>query len=69
MGTAKDNSNDMVAKGRVSKTSGKSKLTRQQVERIRQLYNPEENSYRVIGKEFSISPRMVGAIINHETWK
>lgn len=64
LGTARDNSLDMVAKGRMSKTSGKWKLTRQQVELIRIIYNPNMNSYYSLSKQFKVAQSTIGLIIN-----
>jgi hypothetical protein len=69
LGTAGDNSIDMVSKGRMSPYSGFRKITREQVENIRlerELYKP---SYRYLGEKYRLTPRTIGAIINRESWK
>jgi hypothetical protein len=69
LGTARDNSQDMVVKGRMSKLSGYRKVTRDQVEQIRLQYQTKEFSYRVLGDQFKISHSSIGSIIRYESWK
>lgn len=69
LGTARDNSLDMVAKGRISMNFVVRKTTRQEVEQIRLEYMLGFVSYRVLAKRYQLSPRAIGAIITHESWK
>lgn len=69
LGTTRDNSLDMVKKGRMSPNFITRKLNRNQVEMVRLMYQQSKTPYRKIGSLFGISPRTVGAIINYEIWK
>ena len=69
LGTAQDNYDDMVAKGRKSPKSIRCKLSREQVTSIRSLRKEKNYSYRKIGSLFNLAPRTIGSIINYESWK
>jgi hypothetical protein len=69
LGTASDNSRDMVAKGRMSDNSGFKKLSYWKVNAIRFFHHKYDTSYRKLGDIFHVSPRTIGSIINYESWK
>lgn len=72
LGTPRDNSEDMVRKGRVARqigsTNGAAKLTEEDIPQIRALH---ENglSQRKIATMFLVSQRTIGRILNHQTWR
>lgn len=71
LGTQQDNVVDKVKKGRQSSPHGEeshlSKLTEEEVNKIRELYKVG-TSHKTIAKKFNISESNVGAIIRRETW-
>jgi len=69
VGTARDNSLDMVAKGRMSKNFGRWKLSKQQVETIRFIHQETGTTYKRLGDHFLVTPSTIGAIINKRSWK
>lgn len=73
IGTQKDNMRDKINKGRSNLPfgirSGVSKLTEEQVTKIRTLYNTGKYSHRTLGIMFAISNRNVSSITRYETWR
>jgi hypothetical protein len=73
LGTAQDNSTDMIRKGRQCKgeTHGQAKLTKEKVEAIKRLYvwrSPELGTFG-LAKRFGISQSVVSKIVLNKTWK
>ena len=60
LGTFADNSRDMRLKGR-----GRTKLTQDDVQAIRNI----PGTHREIAKQFGVSHRMIGDIINNKWWR
>lgn len=75
LGTPKDNSRDMVEKGRgVSLRSqcnenGRNKLTEKQVIEIRRKYIPREYTLSLLAKEYGVSQQNILFIVKYVTWK
>ncbi len=71
LGTAKDNSDDMVSKNRQTKGSNchDSKLTEKQVLEIREKYTGKRGDLTNLGKEYGIGKGRVFKIIKRLTWK
>ena len=71
-GTLKDNSTDMVNKGRGNKPKGEkqhaSKLTEKQVKEIREKYSQGGTSYRKLGQEYGVHNSIICNIINYQLW-
>lgn len=74
LGTNKDNTQDMIAKGR-SKCIGKigernksSKLTDEKVLEMRRMHRSGEYNQRQISKMFGISTSVTFAVIHNQTW-
>lgn len=73
LGTSKDNSKDMVAKGRQAKgeKNARSILTQAQVDEIRRrvagrrLYGIR----KALAKEFGVNPETISRVINNHNWK
>jgi len=70
LGTIADNSRDMVEKGRAARgiKNGRAKLTRQDVRRIRQLYNTGNHTLAALGRQFGVTESNVCYIVNRERW-
>jgi hypothetical protein len=79
IGTFKDNSQDMVAKGRQSRigrknnpptgeTNGRAKLTAEAVLQIREKYKTGLYSYDILSKEYSVTKTTIKSIINRKLW-
>lgn len=66
LGTAADNSADMVKKGRGK--SGSYKLTIEQVSQIRELYSSEEFTQNQISKKFNVAESLINRIVNKKLW-
>ena len=68
IGTKKDNSEDMVAKGRsvVGSRQGRSKLTESDVLKIRRLHKVFTQT--AIAKMFGVGSPMISLIINRKNW-
>lgn len=66
LATHKENSEDMVKKGRSAygERCGKSKLTREQIDYIRS----SDLSHRALGKMFNVSHANIGYIKRNHTW-
>ncbi len=73
LGTPKDNTNDMIQKGRAIHQSheenGRSKLTEVQVEEIRRRYIPRIVTTRMLAKEFGVTSSVISDVVNYKTWK
>ena len=71
VGTHKDNSQDMIRKNRgcSGENAPYAKLTKKDVEEIREQYNLGKISMRKLGKKFNVSYGAINAIIYHRTWK
>jgi len=72
LGTHKDNTTDMITKGRYSNKGGlnpSAKITVQQVEEIRRRYEQENITQKALSKEYGISQAMVHNIVNHKNWR
>ena len=75
LGTAQDNTQDMVNKGRHKYIShygekhGKSKLTAEQVAEIRRRYSGKYGEKAALAREYAVSPSQIGIIINNKNWQ
>jgi hypothetical protein len=73
LGTYKDNSDDMISKGRRSDFShnnnGMSKLSQYKVNEIRELYLTGKYTHKTLGKIYNINASTVGRIILKKTWR
>ena len=73
LGTPKDNSVDMVEKGRGWKHDGalcpRAKLTPEQVAEIRSKYVHGQYGYKRLGAEYGMDPGTIERIIKRETWR
>ncbi len=75
LGTQQDNVRDMDVKGRRGKTDQKgelnnaSKLTKTDIEKIRELNYSGSYSQREIGEIFGVGQQCICLIVNHKTWK
>lgn len=77
LGTAKDNTDDMISKGREVRTkppihigtdNPNSKLTESDVMSIRQEYSVTTCSQRDLARKYSVSQPLIGQIIRKEIW-
>lgn len=72
LGTQRDNIKDMLAKGRRASTagerSGRSILTRRQVEEIRSRHAAGGINMRELGDEYGVSDKTVWKLIHRLTW-
>jgi hypothetical protein len=73
LGTRQDNVDDMVKKGRRADTHGEkcpsSKLTKIQVDAIRNRYSAGGTSQRKLAKEYGTCKSTIGYIVRQENWK
>jgi hypothetical protein len=78
LGSAADNSADMVAKGRqapAEKTArrgeshGRALLTAAEVAEIRSRYAAGGTTYRQLASEYGVGPPHVWAIVNRRVWR
>lgn len=73
LGTAKENSQDMLSKGRRFRTIGENnpdaKLTDIKVINIRKLYSTGEFSQQKLADDFGVSKRCINFIVNRKHWK
>lgn len=67
LGTMKDNSQDMVKKGRCAWNSVK--LTANQIIEIRKQYTTGSVLYRELAEKHGVAVSTIGSIIRKETWK
>jgi len=72
LGTPKDNSQDMVRKGRTKaprgSKAGASKLIEEQVLAIRERYSRGGISQRALGQQYGVSQRSIHNILTKRTW-
>ena len=71
IGTQKDNTQDAVRKGRMchGERNHFSKLSTQQVMRIRSLFQTGKYSKAELGRQFNVTECTVGFIVRGKTWK
>lgn len=73
MGTKADNMRDMAEKGRGARFPGalnpQSKLTEDEVVKIRAMYAAGDYSHARLGKLFGISESQIRSIVNGKKWK
>lgn len=71
LGTAKDNSQDMVRKGRSSSGEKRynSKLTKAKVEEIRTRYAQGGITYKELRSEYGVNDSVLSGILNYKRWK
>ena len=71
LGTAADNSFDMVSKSRQARgeRQGQSKLTSSQVIEIRRRYVPRKISMRYLAREYGIATSTVNHILQGDNWQ
>jgi len=73
LGTNKDNTQDMIAKGRRHDIKGSactwSKLTEEKVLEIRAKYGTGESSYKKLGEEYNVEWSGIRDIIKRVNWK
>jgi hypothetical protein len=73
LGTAEDNVNDMMAKGRHSALRGSqcwnAKLTEQDVLDIRRLYAQGNISTRALGKKYGVTKTAILWVIQEKNWR
>jgi len=72
LGTYKDNARDREERNRgnhaFGERHGKSKLTKEQVLKIRDLHDNEDMSCWSLGKQFGINSKSVRDIVNRKNW-
>ena len=72
LGTREDNFRDMVRKNRHGKSrgshNGNSKLTKDKVRRIRQLYVTGKYNQRDLAAQFGVTQPLIGYIVRREIW-
>jgi len=74
VGTHADNMRDMVNKGRghkigpSGKWNGHSKLTLEQVGRIRELYSTGKYTQRVLANEYQVERSTIGLVVRNKSW-
>lgn len=73
LGTNQDNINDMINKGRdkkaKSENNGNVKLTRESVNKMRELYSIGEYGSRELGEMFGVTKTQILYIVNYKSWK
>lgn len=73
LGTAQDNANDCVSKGRTNARKGensvRSKLTEAQVIQIRHRFHNDGWNKSQLSREYGVSHRCIYKIIHNETWQ
>ena len=72
LGTAKDNTMDMIKKGRakhaIGENAGRSKLTKEQVTQIRKRYKKGEST-RKLASHYPVSHTQIWEIVTYRHWK
>ena len=70
VGTQQDNMKDRGDKGRTAKgeDSGVSKLTRKQVDKIRDEYKNTKTTHAELGKKYNICRSQITCVINRKNW-
>lgn len=69
LGTAADNTRDMMAKGRWRGGSPPQKLTADQVLAIRRIYARRDASQYTLAREYGVSQSTINRIVRSMTWK
>ena len=76
LGTPKDNTHDMIAKGRAKhdknlrgEKHGMAKLSQKDVVKIRELYATGFYSQYELGRQFGVTNWAIYRIVHHKTWK
>ena len=75
LGTAKDNTQDMLAKGRgapgcqYGENNPKSRVTWDEVREMRDLHATQDATQRELAEKFGISQSAVSYILNKKTWR
>ena len=71
LGTTLENNRDAIKKGRAIKVKGElhggAKLKQKEVDKIRDMYK-NGDTQTSIAKEFNVSRRTIGFIVNNKTW-
>lgn len=67
LGTALDNTQDMVAKGRAGR--GGARLTQTQVKEIRRLYAVGGVTQRELAERHGVAPATISAVVRGSTWR
>ena len=72
IGTDKDNTDDMIKKGRAApadgENNGHSKLTAQQVREIRKKYKRFKYGYKKLGQEYGVHLSTIHLIVTRQSW-
>jgi len=72
-GTAQDNTNDMISKGRqyhtIGEENGAAKLTNEQVKQIKILYPAKKYRQTELAQMFNVSPSIIFSIIHGKSWR
>jgi len=74
LGTAKQNTHDMMQKGRMSvgnhagEHNGRATTTAEIVAQIRSIYVPGQVTKRQLAKQFGLSWGVIKCIVEHKTW-
>ena len=74
LGDARDNSIDMVEKGRgktsdqTGEANGNSKLTESDVVEIRRLYSSGQYTYKELASQFNVHFDLIGRIVKRKNW-
>ena len=66
LGTIKDNTQDMMAKGR---WGGPTKLTWEQAREIRKIAAENHITHKDLGVKYGVSPAAISAILHGRSWK
>lgn len=73
IGTAKDNTNDMIDKDRMKhangENAGKSKLTWKKVEKIRNKHGKKHVTTKKLSEKYGVSCMSIRNIVNKKTWR
>jgi hypothetical protein len=70
-GTSQDNSNDAIKNGKTltCEKNHQVKLTRSEVDRLRELRNVYKTPLKELSVQFGISKSQISAIANYKSWK
>ncbi len=71
LGTAKENMQDALAKGRmaVGERNGSAKLTEREVRQIRTEYAARDTTYRQLADEHNVAHSLIGGVVRGESWR
>jgi|ERR1700678_23325 len=67
-GTARDNYNDMIGRGREA-PGARAKLTEDQVREIRTVYAERRKGYKALAKIYGVSAHGIKDVVTGKTWK